>query len=304
MKVKVSVITPLYKGKQYIPKLMQMMLNNSLRVSMEYILVNDSPGEYLLNEQNLINEYELSERLQLKAVNNPCNQGIQRSRAAGLSVAEGEYICFLDQDDCLEDDAVCRLLAYMEKKPCDVLVANGYRKYPAGRYDKRNGRRRTLVPLYKHKAALKAVCTEKMYLYGTDMIFSPGQCLIKRTSIPDEWCENTLKINGCDDFLLWLMMFQKGCSFNTMWDKIYYHNETDVNYSASYEAMEKSFENMCSILEEIGWYDNDKVQILRRRYKLKSLLKSNASVTKKLAGVLKNIDVIICTVNYKLRGYD
>ncbi len=298
MKVKVSVITPLYKGKQYIPKLMQMMINNAGKVSMEYILVNDSPKEYLLNEQNLINEYGLSYRLQFKAVNNPVNMGIQKSRAAGLAAAEGEYICFLDQDDYLEDDALFRMLSYMEKEDCDVLTANGYRRYPA-----KDGQCLRLVPLYKRKAALKAVCNEKMYLYGTDMIFSPGQCLIKKASIPDEWSGYTLEINGCDDFLMWLMMFQKGCRFRTVWDKLYYHNETRQNYSASYEAMEKSFENMCDILEKISWYDNDKVQILRRRYKLKSLLKSGVSPVKKVSHIFKNLDIIIYTISYKLEGY-
>lgn len=298
MKVKVSVITPLYKGKQYIPKLMQMMINNAGKASMEYILVNDSPKEYLLNEQNLINEYGLSYRLQFKAINNPVNIGIQKSRAAGLAASEGEYICFLDQDDYLEDDAVYRLLSCIEKDDCDVLTANGYRRYLA-----QDGQCRRLMPLYKRKAALKAVCDEKMYLYGTDMIFSPGQCLIKKAMIPDEWSEYTLEINGCDDFLLWLMMFQKGCLFRTVWDKIYYHNETGRNYSDSYEAMKKSFQNMCDILEKIEWYDSEKVQVLKRRYKLKSLLKSDISLIKKLSYVLKNLDIIVYTISYKLKGY-
>lgn len=48
-----------------------------------------------------------------------------------------------------------------------------------------------------------------MYLYGTDMIFSPGQCLIRKAVIPRDWCKRRLTVNGCDDFLLWLLMFHE-----------------------------------------------------------------------------------------------
>lgn len=298
MERRVSVITPLYKGKEYIPGLMKMMLSNAVHVSMEYILVNDSPKEFLLNEQNLINEYDLSEKMQFRAVNNPKNLGIQGARLTGLLQAHGEYVMFLDQDDAIEDNAVEILLAAITDSGADVVVGNGYRCCLAG-----NGQCERKVPIYKKKAALKEVEKEKMYLYGTDMIFSPGQCLIRKASIPEAWRIRHLAVNGCDDFLLWLLMFQDGCRFQAVWDKVYVHNETSRNYSASYEAMERSFMSMCDFLEQTKGYDLTKIAVLRRRYALKTLLKSKCSLVQKVKGLLVSIDIIIATICYKWKGY-
>lgn len=298
MKRKVSVITPLYKGKEYIPGLMKMMRNNAARVSMEYILVNDSPEDFLLNEENLVNEYDLSEKMQFRAVNNPKNLGIQGARLAGLLQAQGEYILFLDQDDAIEDNAVEILLAAITDSGADVAVGNGYRCYLA-----ENGQCERKVPIYKKRAALKEVEKEKMYLYGTDMIFSPGQCLIRKDAIPEEWRIRRLAVNGCDDFLLWLLMFQNGCRFQGVWDKVYVHNETSRNYSASYEAMERSFMSMCDFLEQTKGYDLTKTAVLRRRYGFKTLLKSKCALIQKIKGICQNIDIIVSVISYKWKGY-
>lgn len=299
MDIKVSVITPLYRGEQFIPQLIGNIMENAKHVSLEYILVNDSPKQYLLNQEILMEQYQLDGRLQLKAVNNPHNLGIQGARIAGLKQAEGEYVLFLDQDDVLEGNAVRTLLSCMEQGQYDVVAANGYRRYPAA-----DGQYKKLVPIYARKAILKEVGRERMYLYGTDLIFSPGQCLIRKKAIPEAWCEKFLKVNGCDDLFLWLLLFQKNCRIKAINDKIYYHNETSRNYSGSYKAMEQSFFCMCDLLEGLEGYDPWKIKVLRRRYQFKSLLKSNAGFVVKCRSILRNLDILSAVGVYKLKGYD
>ena len=144
---------------------------------------------------------------------------------------------------------------------------------------------------------------EKMYLYGTDMIFSPGQCLIRKAAIPEDWCKRRLTVNGCDDFLLWLLMFHEKRSFCAIEDKIYIHNDTVNSYSSSYEAMERSFYAVCEFLEQTDGYDKKKIRILRRRYALKSKLKQNGSSWKKIGAALLEPDIIYYTLKYKIKGY-
>ena len=67
--IKVSIITPLYKGTDYIPGLMAMIRKNAElppvaqkgknvpKAKLEFILVNDSPADGSLEEEELIRNY-------------------------------------------------------------------------------------------------------------------------------------------------------------------------------------------------------------------------------------------------------
>ena len=109
--IKVSIITPLYKGTDYIPGLMAMIRKNAdllptaqkgknvSKAKLEFILVNDSPADGSLEEEELIRNYVPDQAFELTAVNHTENQGIHAARLTGLSKAQGEYILFLDQDE-------------------------------------------------------------------------------------------------------------------------------------------------------------------------------------------------------------
>ena len=97
--IKVSIITPLYKGTDYIPGLMAMIRKNAEllpaaqkgknvpKAKLEFILVNDSPADGLLKEEELIRNYVPDQAFELTAVNHTENQGIHAARLTGLSKA-------------------------------------------------------------------------------------------------------------------------------------------------------------------------------------------------------------------------
>ena len=99
-----------------------------------------------------------------------------------LGIASGDYVMFLDQDDLILKKALIKLYEKATQTNADIVVANGYR-----RWDKKYS------PLYKRSMAQSLVSKEDVYIYGTDMIFSPGQCFVKRSAIPEEWKCNILK---------------------------------------------------------------------------------------------------------------
>ena len=135
--IKVSIITPLYKGTDYIPGLMAMIRKNAEllpaaqkgknvpKAELEFILVNDSPADGLLKEEELIRNYVPDQAFELTAVNHTENQGIHAARLTGLSKAQGEYILFLDQDDAISDSAVRTLLTTAEQTHADVVAGHG-----------------------------------------------------------------------------------------------------------------------------------------------------------------------------------
>ncbi len=247
-------------------------------------------------------EYGNSRGFSVLFINNECNCGIHSSRVNGIKHATGDYILFLDQDDAISKDALIKLSGAVTDRdnPADMVIGNGVRRWTT---DNSAGRSYRYKSLYKRKLALWAAKKEWIYIYGTDMIFSPGQCLVKKSAIPQYWMDNILKTNGCDDCYLWLLMLDNGCSIKTINSVIYCHVESENNYSNSYNAMNKSFMNMCELLAADGSYSNNKTSVLRRRYKLKTDIKTTKSTLKKFMHALKNPDIIIATFFYKLCGY-
>ena len=98
--MKVSVIIPVYNTEKYLAECLDSILNQTLD-SYEIIIVNDGSTDGSLQ---LINQY--AKRYSNISVINQNNQKQGAARNAGLKVANGEYVCFIDSDDMLEKNAL------------------------------------------------------------------------------------------------------------------------------------------------------------------------------------------------------
>lgn len=290
--ISISVITPVYHGGKYISKLIDMVnqsavkLNEVHRAAVEYIIVNDSPSEKIKELSNYKKDNII---VSVKVIENEKNCGIHQSRINGLKKSTGEYVVFLDQDDEISEEFL--LSQYESIGNADIVAANGYRISKT--YKK---------PIYKSKWAHNMVKSYKTYIYGTDMIFSPGQCMIKKQSIPREWYRYVMDINGCDDFLLWLVMFNRSCRFAINNGKIYNHIDNEFNYSASGNSMAESYTQLCDILEKNTIIPRKQVKVLRSRYKLRMDMKKSG-IIRRILGLIKHPVIIWYTFKYKISGY-
>ena len=91
---KVSVIIPLYNVGLYIQPCIQSVLSQTYK-NLQIILVNDGSTD---NTEEVISKYKSDNRFVI--INKP-NGGASSARNAGLEVAEGEYIYFIDSDDSI-----------------------------------------------------------------------------------------------------------------------------------------------------------------------------------------------------------
>ena len=211
----VSVVIPIYYGNKYLDNIKKMIDENQKQLDkdgkwlVELILVNDSPSVDIpcLDEK-------------WKIVNNGVNVGIHQSRVNGLNVAIGSYVLFLDQDDCIEENYLRSQLAKIAD--ADAVVCNGYWKNNQIIYDE--------MPDVSYEILNKA---------GSPMA-SPGQVLIKRSSIPEEWLCNIIKKSGADDYLLWIIMVLKKSQFVVNNKILYTHIETGENASRNWAGMADS----------------------------------------------------------------
>lgn len=101
---KVSFIIPVYNGKKYIETCLNSIVNLSFS-NWECIIVDDGSTD---DSGKYIDTYvdKISPKGQFLVIHKK-NGGVSTARNTGLDMARGEWICFVDIDDCLSCDFIC-----------------------------------------------------------------------------------------------------------------------------------------------------------------------------------------------------
>lgn len=89
----ISVIIPIYKVEPYLHQCVDSVLNQTYQ-NLEIILVNDGSPD---NCPKICDDYANKDK-RIKVIHK-LNEGLSDARNAGLRIANGEYVLFLDSDD-------------------------------------------------------------------------------------------------------------------------------------------------------------------------------------------------------------
>ena len=139
---KVSIIVPVYRVEKYINRCVESLINQTLS-DIEIILVDDGSPD---NCPAICDEWAKKDN-RIKVVHKR-NGGLSSARNAGLAVATGKYIGFVDSDDDVEMDMYEKMVSVAEREQVDFVMADYFRifengeKYlktldiETGRYDK------------------------------------------------------------------------------------------------------------------------------------------------------------------------
>ena len=109
----VSIIVPVYKVEHCLPKCLDSILAQTYK-EFEVILVNDGSPD---NAPAICEAY--AQKDDRVIVIHKENGGVSSARNAGLEIARGEYIGFVDSDDWLEPEFLERLIQKAEKTKAD-----------------------------------------------------------------------------------------------------------------------------------------------------------------------------------------
>jgi len=121
--LKLSIIIPIYNVEKYIKECLESVLSQ-ITPDIEVILVNDgTPDNSMSLIENILNQYSRDIQDQFVIVNQS-NQGLSCARNAGLDIAKGKYIGFLDSDDKLLSRYIELVLEVIEKTNCDIIDFN------------------------------------------------------------------------------------------------------------------------------------------------------------------------------------
>ena len=118
MSALVSIIVPVYNLEEYIPNCISSLVNQTYD-NIEILCIDDGSSD--LSGQVVKSLAQNDPRIVYIKKD---NGGVSSARNLGLEKAKGDYIMFVDGDDCLHNQAVEILLDAVNKTDCDVAVAN------------------------------------------------------------------------------------------------------------------------------------------------------------------------------------
>ena len=92
----ISVIVPIYQVEKYLEQCLDSILNQTYR-QLEIILVDDGSPDHC---GEICDRYA-NQDARIKVIHQP-NAGLSAARNAGMDIATGEYISFIDSDDYID----------------------------------------------------------------------------------------------------------------------------------------------------------------------------------------------------------
>ena len=112
----ISVIIPIYNSEKYLRQCLNSIINQSYK-DLQIILINDGSTDKSLE---ICEEYKLIDKRII--IINQDNAGAPASRNAGLKMASGEWISFVDSDDWLEITAYEKLIEIIQNNKQVELI--------------------------------------------------------------------------------------------------------------------------------------------------------------------------------------
>ena len=117
--MKVSIIVPIYNTAPWLDRCIESLVSQTYQ-NIEIILVNDGSTD---NSRQVCQHWRNSDSRIIYIQQE--NAGLSAARNTGLDNSGGEYICFVDSDDCVSPYFVEKLLAMCLETGVDISVC-GY----------------------------------------------------------------------------------------------------------------------------------------------------------------------------------
>jgi len=120
MDKKVSVIVPVYNVSAYLDECIQSILSQTY-TNLEIILVDDGSTD---ESGAICDKYTADERVK---VIHQQNGGAGKAKNTALDVFSGDYVVFLDGDDCFDENFVKIMVTTLEEKDADIVQCALYK---------------------------------------------------------------------------------------------------------------------------------------------------------------------------------
>lgn len=120
MKDLISVIVPVYNVEEYIRECLNSIINQTYK-KLEIILIDDGSTD---KSGEICEEYMAKDN-RIKVIHQR-NAGLSDARNAGIEIATGNYIQFIDSDDYIDEDMLETLYNLIIENDADIAMCSNY----------------------------------------------------------------------------------------------------------------------------------------------------------------------------------
>ena len=156
-----SVIVPVYNIEtNYLDQCIASLVNQTEKI--EIIIVDDGSQDKC--KKRCDDYVALYKNANIKVIHQP-NQGVSAARNKGVSVAQGEYIGFVDADDWVEREVYREMLEFTKKYNCDIIISGFVRENEnksSTPYEEVFNNETALEEMFKRELFVWSVC-DKLY---------------------------------------------------------------------------------------------------------------------------------------------
>lgn len=125
--IDLSLIIPVYNSEKYISKCLDSVFAQQTDYKYEVICINDGSKDSSLQ---ILESYQKTHDNLI--VVSQANQGISCTRNRGITISNGRYIGFVDNDDYLDRTYIERILNKAYETDSDIIQVGHYRVTPEG----------------------------------------------------------------------------------------------------------------------------------------------------------------------------
>ena len=208
-KSRISIIIPVYNAEEYLDRCLESIVEQNYS-SYEVILVDDGSTD---SSPLICDRYSATDP-RFRTIHK-ANGGVSSARNAGMNLAKGEYLMFVDSDDALLPDALERMV---EDVMGEDIVIGGYTTYIGGVPS------REMLPMNtrSYKGGEMARFFEDNIKRNCEMLDAPWSKMFRRKAVGDlRFCED---LSYAEDKLFVFTFFSKCRSAHTCSVPVYaYH---------------------------------------------------------------------------------
>lgn len=121
--LKLSVIVPVYKVEKYLRRCIDSILEQNYR-DIELILVDDGSPDRC---PEMCDQYQKKDK-RVRVIHQK-NSGVAVARNAGMRMATGDYITFVDSDDYIDREMYVSMFEIIEQYQCDVVMCDCVKEF-------------------------------------------------------------------------------------------------------------------------------------------------------------------------------
>ena len=242
MKVKVSILIPIYMAERHISECIQSVFEQTYD-NIEYIIVNDASPDHSIEIVNQISNKYPHRKQFVKIINNTKNFGIAQTRNILIENATGNYIYFVDSDDYIEKNAIEVFVNTAVKENADIVRCNYY--------NLKEGKSNPVIR--KFDKTEDFVANSISYDYDMKSLWV---LFVRRTLFTENRLSFPNHINGCEDFLMTVKLFYYANIIVDIPNLLYHYRQYE---GTSLTKQKNSFySDTCNAVSEIILFLKDK----------------------------------------------